>query len=90
VLLDLNHGSGAVYGRLDHGREGAVAVTARVNAAIDAALLARHRRQTPRDYLGGSRVGEPCERCPGPPACGGIRVEMQGGRSTFYCPRTQR
>lgn len=62
MLLDLNHGSGAVYGRLDHGREGAVAVTARVNAAIDAALLARHRRQAPRDYLGGSRVGEPCTR----------------------------
>jgi hypothetical protein len=62
VLLDLNHGSGAVYGRLDHSREGAVAVTVRVNAAIDAALLARHRRQVPRDYLGGSRVGEPCAR----------------------------
>ncbi|WP_211842465.1 hypothetical protein [Neoroseomonas alkaliterrae] len=62
VLLDLNHGSGAVYGRLDHSREGAVAVTVRVNAAIDAALLVRHRRQVPRDYLGGSRVGEPCAR----------------------------
>ncbi len=62
MLLDLNHGSGAVYGRPNQGREGAVAVTARVNAAIDAALLARHRRQTPRDYLGGSRVGEPCAR----------------------------
>jgi hypothetical protein len=62
VLLDLNSGSGAVYGRPDHHREGAVAVTARVNAAIDAALLARHRRQVPRDYLGGSRLGEPCAR----------------------------
>jgi len=62
VLLDLNSGSGAVYGRPDHQREGAVAVTARVNAAIDAALLARHRRQVPRDYLGGSRLGEPCAR----------------------------
>jgi formamidopyrimidine-DNA glycosylase len=36
------------------------------------------------------RAGEPCERCPGPPVCSGIKVEMQGGRSTFYCPRTQR
>lgn len=36
------------------------------------------------------RAGEPCERCPGPPACGGVAVEVQGARSTFYCPRTQR
>jgi formamidopyrimidine-DNA glycosylase len=36
------------------------------------------------------RAGEPCERCPGPPACAGIVVFTQGGRSTFSCPRTQR
>lgn len=36
------------------------------------------------------RAGEPCERCPGPPKCRGIKVEVQGARSTFYCPRTQR
>jgi hypothetical protein len=60
VLLDLNHGSGAVYGQ--ERPSGAAAVTARVNAVIDAALLARHRQQAPRDYLGGSRVGEPCAR----------------------------
>lgn len=35
-------------------------------------------------------AGEPCERCPGRPACDGIKVEVQGARSTFYCPRTQR
>jgi formamidopyrimidine-DNA glycosylase len=34
--------------------------------------------------------GAPCERCPGSPACRGIRRIVQGGRSTFYCPRTQR
>jgi formamidopyrimidine-DNA glycosylase len=34
--------------------------------------------------------GAPCERCPGAPACRGIRRIVQGGRSTFYCPRTQR
>jgi formamidopyrimidine-DNA glycosylase len=34
--------------------------------------------------------GEPCERCPGPPACAGIRRIVQASRSTFYCPRTQR
>jgi formamidopyrimidine-DNA glycosylase len=33
--------------------------------------------------------GEPCERCPGAP-CHGIARIVQSGRSTFYCPRTQR
>jgi formamidopyrimidine-DNA glycosylase len=36
------------------------------------------------------RTGQPCERCPGAPACAGIRCLTQGGRSSFYCPRTQR
>jgi formamidopyrimidine-DNA glycosylase len=36
------------------------------------------------------RAGLPCERCPGPPACLGVRRVAQSGRSTFYCPRTQR
>jgi formamidopyrimidine-DNA glycosylase len=36
------------------------------------------------------RVGEPCERCPGLPACAGIRSMVQTGRSSFYCPLTQR
>jgi formamidopyrimidine-DNA glycosylase len=36
------------------------------------------------------REGQPCERCPGPPLCGGIRRIAQNGRSTFHCPRTQR
>jgi formamidopyrimidine-DNA glycosylase len=36
------------------------------------------------------REGEPCEACPGPPACGGIRRIVQGGRSTFMCPKLQR
>ena len=35
------------------------------------------------------REGEPCEHCPGPP-CPGVRRMVQGARSTFYCPRTQR
>jgi formamidopyrimidine-DNA glycosylase len=37
-----------------------------------------------------ARAGEPCERCPGRPACTGVRRIVQSGRSTFYCPRTQR
>jgi|SRR6516165_8196093 formamidopyrimidine-DNA glycosylase len=36
------------------------------------------------------RTGEPCERCPGPALCGGIKCITQGGRSTFYCARTQK
>ena len=36
------------------------------------------------------REGEPCGQCPGPPACAGVRRIVQGGRSTFYCGRTQR
>ena len=36
------------------------------------------------------REGEPCEQCPGPPACPGIRRIVQSGRSTFLCPRLQR
>ena len=36
------------------------------------------------------REGEACERCPGRPACTGARRVVQSGRSTFYCPRTQR
>ena len=36
------------------------------------------------------REAEPCERCPGLPACAGVGRIVQSGRSTFYCPRTQR
>ncbi len=36
------------------------------------------------------REGQPCERCPGPPGCGGVARMVQSGRSTFYCARTQR
>jgi formamidopyrimidine-DNA glycosylase len=37
-----------------------------------------------------SREGEPCPVCPSTPACPGVRRIVQSGRSTFYCPRTQR
>jgi formamidopyrimidine-DNA glycosylase len=36
------------------------------------------------------RAGSPCERCPGLPACAGIRRMVQTGRASFYCPMTQR
>ncbi len=36
------------------------------------------------------RKGEPCPDCPGPPGCPGVARIVQGGRSSFYCPRLQR
>jgi formamidopyrimidine-DNA glycosylase len=36
------------------------------------------------------RAGQACERCPGPPACAGIRHFTQTARTTYYCPLTQR
>jgi len=36
------------------------------------------------------REGQPCEQCPGPPACAGIKRFVQTGRATFHCPRVQR
>lgn len=58
MIVDLNHDSGFVYGRIAP----SMSVSDRVNALIDAALVQRNRMQQPRDYLGGSRVGEPCAR----------------------------
>jgi hypothetical protein len=58
MLVDLNSGSGFVYGV-----SSAVCDTGeRINALIDAALEAEHRSKPLRDYLGGSRIGEPCAR----------------------------
>jgi hypothetical protein len=55
-VIDLNADSGFVYGRA------ALADPAmRLNALIDAALVAADRAKPPRD-LGASRVGEPCSR----------------------------
>lgn len=37
------------------------------------------------------REGQPCPLCPGPGSgCDGVARIVQAGRSTFYCPRTQR
>ena len=58
MLVDLNSGSGFVYGALSAVCDAGV----RINALIDAALEAEHRSKPPRDYLGGSRIGEPCAR----------------------------
>lgn len=39
-----------------------LSITETVNAAIDRALTAENAARTPRDYLGGSRIGHACER----------------------------
>jgi hypothetical protein len=57
-MIDLNHSSGFVYGA--GARE--TSIGQRVNALIDSALAAARARQPERDYLGASRLGEPCAR----------------------------
>ena len=58
-MLDLNHKSGFVYGRAATDQ---VPLGAQINACIDVALVAERQTQRPRDYLGASRIGEPCAR----------------------------
>lgn len=55
--LDLNHGSGLIYGGPT-----VQPVAIRINQRLDAALEAERRVQPPRSYLGASRIGEPCSR----------------------------
>ena len=57
-MIDLNSGSGFVYG----GQARCEATSQRINALIDSALVEQNRQQRPRNYLGGSRIGEPCAR----------------------------
>ena len=58
MAIDLNHGTGFVYGGAPTGAPPAL----RINALIDAALEAEARDKPPRAYLGASRIGEPCAR----------------------------
>ena len=56
-MIDMNHGSEAVYGSAQTQTLGG-----RINGLIDDALMQHNRAQAPRTYLGGSRIGEPCAR----------------------------
>lgn len=61
-MIDLNHGSGYVYGR---GVVSALAVTTvsdLVNQHIDSGLQQKERKAPKRNYLGASRLGDPCDR----------------------------
>ena len=59
ALLDLNHGSGFSYGQHSEVPE---PLAARINAWIDASIVAERQGQRARSYLGASRIGEPCAR----------------------------
>jgi hypothetical protein len=56
-MLDLNTGSGFVYGGSP-----VQATATRINQLLDIALKAERQTQPPRTYLGASRIGEPCSR----------------------------
>jgi hypothetical protein len=58
MFIDLNHGSGFVYGHAP----AFVSIGERIDALVNAALLAERAAIAPRDYLGASRIGEPCAR----------------------------
>lgn len=53
-MIDLNSGSGA--------NPASLTFSDRVNAVIDAGILARRAKEPPRDYLGASLIGHPCMR----------------------------
>jgi hypothetical protein len=57
-MIGLNSGSGFVYG----GQTPSGVTSRRINRLIDSALVQHNRQQVPRNYLGGSRIGEPCAR----------------------------
>ena len=56
--IDLNTGSGFVYGR----SSAAPPVGESIDALVNAALQAERQSMPARDYLGASRIGEPCAR----------------------------
>jgi hypothetical protein len=58
MTIDLNSGSGFVYGS----NNPAFATSTFVNGLIDGALEAERNARGRRDYLGASRIGEPCAR----------------------------
>lgn len=57
-MIDLNHGSGCIYGQ-DAPRP---PIATAVSSAIDAALTARNRAERPRTYVSSSGLGRDCLR----------------------------
>ncbi len=58
MVIDLNRGSGFVYGA----SAAPPLIGERIDALVDVALLAERAAVPPRNYLGASRIGEPCAR----------------------------
>ena len=58
-MVDLNHSSGYVPGRIGHT---APSLSEGVNARIDAALIKTRAEEPKRLYLGASILGDPCAR----------------------------
>ena len=58
MTMDLNSGSGFQYGIGVERSE----VSTYITGLVDASLVAKRSSQVRRDYLGASRIGEPCER----------------------------
>jgi hypothetical protein len=58
AMIDLNHGSGYQYEAVSR----CAGIGAAINAAIDAALLARNRAQPSRRYVSTSGLGRECPR----------------------------
>ena len=58
TLIDFNHASGFVYGRA----KAPPNIGERIDAHVDAAILAERAATPSRNYLGASRIGEPCAR----------------------------
>jgi hypothetical protein len=58
MLIDLNHHSGFAYGRTP----APPPIGERIDALVDSALMAERAVMPARDYLGASRIGEPCVR----------------------------
>ena len=57
MIVDLNHGSGFVYGG-----NNAIGIGPQLNRLVNEALVAERANQPSRAYLGASRIGEPCSR----------------------------
>ena len=55
-----------------------------VNAAVDAALVAENTAQPRREYLGGSRLGHPCERALQFEFAGAPKDEGAGFSGSWY------